>query len=69
VASELEHIGGLYCENRRLLDEYGKLLALLQQVKDGDVKPEQLIIDMDNLSWSLAMTGAQFAEAIGAKSD
>jgi len=62
--SPLEHVGTLYMENQRLLVEYGKLLALVQSVKDGKTQIEQVNIDLDKASWAIEMTGAQFAAAV-----
>lgn len=62
--TNLEHVGALYIENQRLLGEYQKLLGLLQRVKDNEVRPEQISIDMEKSSWSIAMTGREFAESL-----
>jgi len=64
-----ENVGVLYMENQRLLEEYGKLLDLLQSVCDGNTPVEQVRIDREKLSWSIAMTGKEFAEALNANAD
>jgi hypothetical protein len=64
-----EHVGVLYMENQRLLGEYGKLLDLLQSVCDGETPKEQVRIDRDNLTWSIEMTGKEFAEALNANAN
>ena len=63
----LEHVGHLYIENQRLLGEYQKLLGLVEQIRVGDVKPEQVTVDLKEVSWSVAMTGAEFAEVINSE--
>jgi len=65
MTTPLEQVGELYIETRRLLAEYQKLLALVQDIRDGKVDPATVTVDMSGLSWSLAMTGQQFAEALG----
>lgn len=60
----LEHVGALYIETQRLLGEYGKLLGLLQQAKDGEVQLDQIEIDHANSSWAIKMDGKQFAAAV-----
>ena len=64
-----EYVGVLHMENQRLLEEYGKLLDLMQSVCDGETPAEQVRIDREKLSWSLAMTGAEFAAALNANAN
>ena len=66
MKTPIEQVGVLYTENQRLLEEYGKLLDLLQSVCDGNTPVEQVRIDREKLSWSIAMTGKEFAEALNA---
>ncbi len=63
MLSDREHIGNLYVEHQRLLDEYRNLLGLVEQVSVGNVKPEQVAVDADNLSWSLKPISEDAAEA------
>lgn len=53
----LEHVGTLYIENQRLLAEYQKLLELFNRVKSGEVRLEQVAIDLPGSKWSLMLTG------------
>lgn len=62
--SQLEHVGALYIENQRLLEEYRKLLELMQRIKDGAVCINKVSVDMVGLNWSLAMTGEDLAEEL-----
>lgn len=62
--SDREHIGNLYVENQRLLDEYRKLLGLVERIGLGDIKPDQVAVDVENLNWSLQMTNEDPAEAV-----
>lgn len=59
----LEHVGSLYIENQRLLDEYRKLLALVGQIKTGDVKPESISIDAPKMSWAIALTANDLTQS------
>ena len=60
----LETIGELYVENRRLLAEYGKLLGLVGQIKDGSINPAQVTVDLSGQNWSLTLTGEEFSKAV-----
>jgi hypothetical protein len=62
--TDLEHVGSLYCENQRLLGEYRKLLALVQQIKGGDVKPEAVRVDLEKLTWAIEVTPSEFQEMV-----
>jgi hypothetical protein len=62
--TQLEQIGELYLENRRLLGEYGKLLELVQRAKDGEVRLEQITVDLAGLKWAIVMTGEELTAAM-----
>jgi len=67
--THLETIGSLYLETQRLLLEYGKLLDLVQRAKIGEVSLEQIEINPKEQSWSLTLTGKEFAEAMQPKTE
>lgn len=56
--SHLEAVGKLYVENRRLSEEYAKLLTLLAKFRDGEYRPEQITIDLDKQTWALTLGAA-----------
>lgn len=62
--SPTEHVGLLYIENQRLLDEYRKLLALVQRAKDGEVRLEQIRVDVPMMTWAIEMTGPELQAAM-----
>ena len=64
MTSDRECIGNLYAENQQLLVEYRNLLGLGEQIKLGTVKPDQVAVDANSLSWSLDMTGEDAAETV-----
>ena len=63
MISDREHIGNLHIENHRLLVEYRNLLGLVEQIGAGTIQPDQVVVDAENLSWSLKMTGEDSPEA------
>lgn len=40
-------------ENQRLLGEYANLLSLVERIKSGEVKAENVEIDSANSSWQI----------------
>ena len=55
--SQLEHVGSLYIENQRLLVEYQKLLGVVTQLSAGDIRPDQVLVNESDMSWSLTLDG------------
>jgi hypothetical protein len=62
--NQLEHIGTLYVETQRLLGEYQKLLGLVQQIKNGEVQPDRIRVDLERASWAIEITGPELAKAM-----
>lgn len=58
----LEHVGNLYIENQRLLEEaqrwaveYKSLLSLVQRMVSGGVLPRDVSVDMDKQTWGIVL--------------
>ena len=63
MISDREAIGSLFVEKQHLLDEYRKLLGLVEQMSTGHIRQDQIVVDMEGLSWSLIPSAADAVEA------
>ena len=63
MLSDREHIGNLFVEKQKLLDEYRNLLGLVEQMSTGHIRPDQVAVDMKSQSWALKPAAEDSAEA------
>ncbi len=63
MSSDRETIGTLFVEKQQLLDEYLKLLGIVEQMSTGHMRPDQVAVDMAAQSWSLVPSSEDPPEA------
>ena len=63
MISDREAIGTLFVEKQQLLGEYRKLLGLVEQISSGDIRPDQVAVDMESQSWAIVPASEDPPEA------
>lgn len=54
--TQLEALGELYLEQRRLNLEYDKLLQAMARVASGEIQPDRVTVDLEKRNWELRLT-------------
>lgn len=54
--TQLEALGELYLDQRRLNLEYDKLLQAMARVASGEIPPDRVTVDLEKRNWELRLT-------------